>query len=77
MNPSELIRENNLFNSIILFDRNGKYIIIKENTSNHRNIKGGVFEYESFAEIYLLIGDSIKMKLEKYPTKELTKKIIY
>lgn len=74
LNPSELIRENNLFNSIILFDRNGKYTTIKENASNHGNIKSGVFEYENFAEIYPPIDDSIKMELEKHPTKELTKK---
>lgn len=74
LNPSEVIRGNNLFNSVILYDKNGEYSKIKQEAQEHLNIpNSGVFEYENLAEIYPPIQELIKMKLETQDVKEFTK----
>ncbi|MBP3634928.1 MAG: hypothetical protein J6J17_00515 [Bacilli bacterium] len=74
LNPSEVIRANDLFNSIILYDKTGEYSKIKEETQKYLNIaNSGVFEYENLAEVYPPMGELIKMELETQDVKEFTK----
>ena len=74
LNPSETLRANNLFNSVILFDRTGEYSKIKQKAQEYMDIpNSNVFEYENSAEIYPPIEELIKMELETQDVKEFTK----
>lgn len=74
LNPSEVIRANNLFNSVIFYDKTGEYSKIKKETEKYLNItNSGVFEYENLAEIYPPIEELIKMKLETQDAKKFAK----
>lgn len=74
LNPSETLRANCLFNSVILFDRTGEYSKMKQEAQEHVDIpNSNVSEYENSAEIYPPIEELIKMELETQDVKEFTK----
>lgn len=74
LNPSETLRANCLFNSVILFDRTGEYSKMKQETQEHVDIpNSNVFKYENLAEIFPPIEELIKMELETQDVKEFTK----
>lgn len=74
LNPSEVIRANNLFNSVILYDKTDEYSKIKQEAQEYADIpNSNVFEYENSAEIYQPIEELIKMELETQDVKEFTK----
>lgn len=67
LNPSETLRANFLFNSVILFDRTGEYSEIKQMDIFHK------FYFDNLAEVYPPIAEEIEMKLEANAVKEFTK----
>lgn len=67
LNPSETLRANYLFNSVILFDRTGEYSEIKQMDIFHK------FYFDNLAEIYPPVDELIRMKLETQDVKEFTK----
>lgn len=74
LNPSETLRANNLFNSVILYDKTGEYSKIRQEAQEHADIpNSNVFEYENSAEIFPPIEELIKMELEAQDVKEFTK----
>ena len=57
LKKSLIIRVNNLYNSGILFDKNGEYLKIKQKAQKFVNILNSrIFQYKNLAKIYLLIN---------------------
>lgn len=74
LNPSEVIRGNNLVNSTILYDRDGEYLIIKQEAQKHLNmLNSGIFKYTNLIEINQPVDELIKKELEEKSTKEFIK----
>ena len=66
INPSELKKSNDIFNSVILFDRTGEYSKIKEQTQKiglgeHSNL----FYYENLVEFIPPINDKLDYAMNK------------
>lgn len=85
LDPTQLKKYNNLFNSVILFDRTGKYTRIKKQLEKFEINKGtGIYYYENLAEIEPPIMDKINDSIEAIekgidtqPVKKITKKKIF
>jgi hypothetical protein len=74
LNPSEILRANCLFNSVILFDRTGEYTKIKRKAQEYKNVENSkMFYYDNLAEFYPPIDEEIEMQVQTNDVKEFTK----
>ena len=67
LNPSECVRSNNLMNSVILYDENGKFTQIKEQTTNvvKNNGEGTIYyHYDNFAEVFPPLDEELDRALD-------------
>lgn len=87
LNPSECVRSNNLMNSVILYDENGKFTQIKEQITNVvKNNGEGTFYYyyNNLAEVFPPLDEELdraldiaRMERDTEAVKESTKSKLF
>lgn len=89
LNPSEFRRSNNLMNSVILYDSNGEFTQIKEQTANvvknnGEGITGVYCYYDNLAEIFPPLDEALDramdiacMERDTKAVKEFTKSKLF
>lgn len=69
LNPSECRKSNNLMNSVILYDRNGEFTQIKEQTTNVFKDNGGgitgvYYYYDNLAEVFPPLDETLDRAMD-------------
>lgn len=78
LNHSECIRSNNLMNSTILYDENGKFTQIKEKTTNVAKNNGKdtfYYYYDNLAEVFPPLNEELDSVLDMESDTKTTKTI--